>query len=580
VKWFNQHLAHGRRSAHRPRTRLNLELLETRIVPYSTSGGSWPHSQLVTISFEPDGTDLGGVSSNLFATLNAHRGWTTSTWQTQILRAAQVWAQQTNVNFAVVSDSGTGVGGGNYQQGDPAIGDIRIGGYNFGTSDLAGASYPPPINNFSIAGDIVFNTGQAWNIGAAYDLFSVAMHEFGHALGLGESTATGSVMKAAYSLHTGLSSDDITGIRSLYSNGNPRSNDSYYGGLVPNNSFLTAADISLLINGSLTAVVNNLSISSTSEAEYFSFLVPLGSQSSFTVSVQSSGLSLLAPIMTIYNGLQTQIASASGAGQYGTTLNYTVTGASPLQLYYVKVAGADSSAFGTGAYALTLNFGTGPAPTVTPPNTQVPNGNPLVIGGGDPEGADDSSPRQFQAPASTLVQTTAVLAFVAGTPASTYSGQAPVTYSKAAPATVQASFTVAAPNLVIPSQPVADSRTESGGGQGDVPSAMDDFEADSPALLISDMSASTPGASVPADAVIESQAETFRWREAATATFAADTLARFSAPREQQPASDAQPTDPALNHAAGAVCMILTLGSYWHAVPEDSRAARRRPKKL
>src|SRR5262249_21128659 len=35
-----------------------------------------------------------------------------------------------------------------------------------------------------------------------------------------------------------------------------------------------------------------------------------------------------------------------------------------------------------GRYAMTLNFGTGPSPTVPLPNTQTPNGNPIVGGGG------------------------------------------------------------------------------------------------------------------------------------------------------------------------------------------------------
>jgi hypothetical protein len=52
---------------------------------------------LITISFVPDGTIIGSNSndyiySNLFTSLNAHTGWTTATWQTQILKAAEVWA--------------------------------------------------------------------------------------------------------------------------------------------------------------------------------------------------------------------------------------------------------------------------------------------------------------------------------------------------------------------------------------------------------------------------------------------------------------------------------------------------------
>ena len=85
-------------------------------MPYSLSGDAWPVPKLITLSFVPDGTDLGGVSSNLFAAFNAHRGWTTSTWEYQILKAAQQWAPQTNINFAVISDNGVGIGGGMYQK--------------------------------------------------------------------------------------------------------------------------------------------------------------------------------------------------------------------------------------------------------------------------------------------------------------------------------------------------------------------------------------------------------------------------------------------------------------------------------
>ncbi len=106
----------GPRPARAPRAHLALEPLESRTVPYSASGNSWPSPSLITLSFVPDGTNLGGQSSNLFATFNGDFG-SASAWENAILKAAQTWAQQANINFAVVADDGSDSGSGSYQQG-------------------------------------------------------------------------------------------------------------------------------------------------------------------------------------------------------------------------------------------------------------------------------------------------------------------------------------------------------------------------------------------------------------------------------------------------------------------------------
>src|SRR4051794_4550681 len=113
------------RAAGRPRLSRcpALESLESRVVLFSASGNAWLNPAAVTISFMPDGTDLGGLGSNLFSTFNANPRLA-GQWQSQILRAAQVWAQQTNLNLVVVPDNGAPSGSGDYQEGDPSYGDI------------------------------------------------------------------------------------------------------------------------------------------------------------------------------------------------------------------------------------------------------------------------------------------------------------------------------------------------------------------------------------------------------------------------------------------------------------------------
>ncbi len=365
----------GERRSSRPA----VETLENRILLFATSGNAWPNSELITISFVPDGTDLGGAASDLQGTLDARFG-STATWQNQILKAAQYWAQQTNINFAVVSDNGEPAGSGEYQQGDPGFGDIRIGGFNFGTSALAQAYLPPPINNYSIAGDIQFNTGITFNVGSTYDLFTVAMHEFGHALGMYHSATTTACLYPTYNgVDAALNADDIAGIRSVYSAGAARSADAQEA-----NNSTAAAKIISIDSTSKTAVINDLNLTTSTDLDFFKFVVPAGSSTTLKATVVSQGLSLLNPKIEILNSAGTVKATATATSTaYGTTITATFNGIIAGQTYYAKVSSANSvAAFKTGEYALVLNMGTNPDPAVTYPNTQLANGDPITSGGG------------------------------------------------------------------------------------------------------------------------------------------------------------------------------------------------------
>lgn len=81
---------------------------------------------------------------------------------------------------------------------------------------LAHTFYPAPINAEPLAGDVHFDDSEHWSIGGSTDLFSVALHELGHALGLGHSDNPAAVMYPYYKATTGLSELDIATVQTLY----------------------------------------------------------------------------------------------------------------------------------------------------------------------------------------------------------------------------------------------------------------------------------------------------------------------------------------------------------------------------
>lgn len=136
-----------------------------------------------------------------------------STVESEVLRALAEWARYAPLDFtpAFAPHSSRTLSilfaRGAHGDGYPFDGPGKV---------LAHTFYPSPPNPESIAGDMHFDDDESWQVGNRVDLFTVALHEAGHALGLGHSDNPGSVMYPYYRQAAALSADDIAGIQELY----------------------------------------------------------------------------------------------------------------------------------------------------------------------------------------------------------------------------------------------------------------------------------------------------------------------------------------------------------------------------
>ncbi len=133
--------------------------------------------------------------------------------QIEVLRGLTEWSKHAAIRFTPASDPARSrtiailFASRAHGDGYPFDGPGRV---------LAHTFYPSPPNPEPIAGDMHFDDEENWNIGQEVDVFTVALHEAGHALGLGHSDNPNAVMYPYYRRSTTLAEEDIASIRELY----------------------------------------------------------------------------------------------------------------------------------------------------------------------------------------------------------------------------------------------------------------------------------------------------------------------------------------------------------------------------
>ncbi|HXG12774.1 MAG TPA: matrixin family metalloprotease [Gemmataceae bacterium] len=325
---------------------LRIEQLEDRTTP-SAYGFPWPDALHLTLSFVPDQTPAGPNQSQLFRVLDTR--FDTAFWQREILRAFQTWVQHANLNIALVADDGLPLGAAGAIQGDDRFGDIRLAAYPMSREVIAVAS-PFDFLAGTWAGDVKLNS-ELLGPGSAYDLYSVVLHEAGHALGIGHHDDPDSVMNEAYlDTRAGLSAVDIEALQALYGEREPDEFDARQ----PNDTWESA---SLLPSeggsedASRRAAVGDLT--TAADVDWYRFRVPGGNRR-VTIRLHTAGQSLLAGQVTLHDSVG-RILAAGSAAFPGSNVELHLDGLRPAENYFIRVAKAADDVFAVGAYRLEVD---------------------------------------------------------------------------------------------------------------------------------------------------------------------------------------------------------------------------------
>lgn len=178
----------------------------------------WPAGRTITLEMQ-----LG--ASTIETTLDGK-----TTWNAVGEEAARIWNGLADVNFVVNPSASRDFGDGNGVNN--VFFSSGVYGESFGDALAVTVNNGAPDTGILSESDVVFDSTRAWNSyrgalrpstftgGTLYDLRRVAIHEFGHVLGLDHPDLNGqsvtAIMNSRISDLDTVQDDDMTGARAIY----------------------------------------------------------------------------------------------------------------------------------------------------------------------------------------------------------------------------------------------------------------------------------------------------------------------------------------------------------------------------
>ena len=339
------------------------ESLESRAL-LSGFGNAWADPRNISISFPSEKTPIGSQANSIRTSLDAAAS--RQDWQAVILRAAQAWAEHSNINIGLVPDRGDAFGAVGLSSNDPRFGEIRVGAFSQ-TNVIANSVANLPLSG-TWGGDVLLNSKVPWSVGnsnsqqtstgssasslvGTVDLFTVALHEFGNSLSLADVANTKSVMSTNYAgPKSGLTDGDIAAIQAVYG----VRQDPYEAS--SNDTVATAEPLTLTAtaSGPMRGVLRG-SLLNQHDTDVYSFK-PAAGETSATVTLWVAGVSLLDAELEVRSATGTVLGKSRAESIFRNNVRVSATGLSASEQYFVTIRHNNNTAFAVGDYRLDVDF--------------------------------------------------------------------------------------------------------------------------------------------------------------------------------------------------------------------------------